>query len=268
MKHATNAPKLPARRTRAVPAPAALRTGMAKAEGEKTLAEKALRQLRDDILNGRLAPDARLRINQLQQRYGLGLSPLREALLRLSTEGLVLAQGQRGFVVAPVSLADLQDQTLARKTLDTAALTQAIAHGDADWESQVIAANHLLARTPLPLDASDVETVLASTGQVAFLTLEDLSAIAADATDVPWELLSQARPDDPFGHTFFRELREALVEALEGLPERLKLVMSLYYYNELNFKEIGRVLDLTESRISQLHTQAVQTLRKRLRKAV
>ncbi|MCA9558872.1 MAG: FliA/WhiG family RNA polymerase sigma factor [Myxococcales bacterium] len=118
------------------------------------------------------------------------------------------------------------------------------------------------------LDASDVETVLASTGQVAFLTLEDLSAIAADATDVPWELLSQARPDDPFGHTFFRELREALVEALEGLPERLKLVMSLYYYNELNFKEIGRVLDLTESRISQLHTQAVQTLRKRLRKAV
>ena len=157
MKHATNAPKLPARRTRAVPAPAALRTGMAKAEGEKTLAEKALRQLRDDILNGRLAPDARLRINQLQQRYGLGLSPLREALLRLSTEGLVLAQGQRGFVVAPVSLADLQDQTLARKTLDTAALTQAIAHGDADWESQVIAANHLLAGTPLPLDASDVD---------------------------------------------------------------------------------------------------------------
>lgn len=128
-----------------------------KGEGDKTLAESALRQLRDDIFSGRLAPDSRLRINHLHQRYGLGLSPLREALLRLSTEGLVLAQGQRGFVVAPVSLADLQDQTLARTTLDTAALTQAIARGDEDWEAQVVAANHLLARTPLPLDATDVE---------------------------------------------------------------------------------------------------------------
>ena len=61
MKHATNAPKPSTRRTRVMPAPGALRTGIAKAEGEKTLAEKALRQLRDDILNGRLAPDARLR---------------------------------------------------------------------------------------------------------------------------------------------------------------------------------------------------------------
>ncbi len=117
------------------------------------------------------------------------------------------------------------------------------------------------------LTAEDIEGILASSGQIAFLTLEDLSAVAADSTDVPWELLNQARPEDPFGHTFFRELREALVEALESLPDRLKMVMSLYYYNELNFKEIGRVLDLTESRISQLHTQAVQHLRKRLQKA-
>jgi DNA-binding GntR family transcriptional regulator len=156
MPHATNAPKPNTRRTRAVPVRTSLRTGAAEPQGGTTLAEKAWQQLRDDILNGQLVPDSRLRINQLQQRYGLGLSPLREALLRLSTEGLVLAQGQRGFAVAPVSLADLQDQTLARTTLDTAALTQAIARGDADWESKVIAANHLLARTPLPLDATDV----------------------------------------------------------------------------------------------------------------
>jgi RNA polymerase sigma factor for flagellar operon FliA len=44
--------------------------------------------------------------------------------------------------------------------------------------------------------------------------------------------------------------------------------MSLYYYNELNFKEIGRVLDLTESRISQLHTEAIQFLKKKLAKAI
>lgn len=117
------------------------------------------------------------------------------------------------------------------------------------------------------LELEEVEQLLAQTGQVSFLTAEDLAAFAADQTDVPWELLRSARPEDPFGHTFFRELREHLATAIDELPERLKLVLSLYYYNELNFKEIGRVLDLTESRISQLHTEAVKSLRKRLRSA-
>ncbi len=114
----------------------------------------------------------------------------------------------------------------------------------------------------------DVEKILAEAGQVAFLTMDDLGALAADQTEVPWELLSGSAPEDPFGHTFFRELRKELVEALEALPERLKMVMSLYYYNDLNFKEIGRVLDLTESRISQLHSEAVKFLRRRLAKAL
>ncbi len=117
------------------------------------------------------------------------------------------------------------------------------------------------------IDAREVESLLAQSETTAFLTLDDLGVIAADQTDVPWELLTQARPEDPFGHTFFRELREQLIAALESMPERLRLVMSLYYYNELNFKEIGRVLDLTESRISQLHTEAVKYLRGKLRKA-
>ncbi|MEO8859573.1 MAG: GntR family transcriptional regulator, partial [Burkholderiaceae bacterium] len=119
---------------------------------EKTLAERAWRLLRDDILNGKLAPDTRLRINLLQQTYGIGLSPLREALLRLLSEGLVIAEGQRGFAVAPVSLEELYDLSRARTSLDIGALTQAMAQGGPDWEAQVIAANHLLSRTPLPLD--------------------------------------------------------------------------------------------------------------------
>jgi len=124
--------------------------------GDKTLAERALRLLRDDILNGQLAPETRLRINLLQQTYGIGLSPLREALLRLLSEGLVVAEGQRGFMVAPVSLAELQDLTRARTCLDISALSQAMALGDADWEARVIAANHLLSRTPLPRNTRDM----------------------------------------------------------------------------------------------------------------
>ncbi len=157
------APQRKPRRTAAVPfaepVPAPAMTTVSDSaddNSDRTLAERAFRLLRDDILNGRLAPDARLRINLLQLRYGLGLSPLREALLRLSSEGLVVAQGQRGFAVAPVSLEELQDQTVARKCLDIAALKQSMVQGDADWESRVMAANHLLARTPLPRDATDI----------------------------------------------------------------------------------------------------------------
>jgi RNA polymerase sigma factor for flagellar operon FliA len=59
-------------------------------------------------------------------------------------------------------------------------------------------------------------------------------------------------------------MRDALVEAIEGLPEREKLVMSLYYEQELNLKEIGAVIGVTESRVCQIHGQAVIRLRARM----
>lgn len=134
---------------------------------------------------------------------------------------------------------------------------------------------HEHARRPSPdevaeetgLKLKNVERLMAENEQLAFVTLEDLGVLPASQTESASELLSSARPDDPFGSVFMRQLREELQKALEEMPERLKLVMSLYYYNELNFKEVGRVLDLTESRISQLHSQAVMWLRKRLAKA-
>ena len=127
------------------------------ANAEKTLAERALRLLREDILAGRLAPDARLKVAALQARYGLGISPLREALLRLSSEGLVVAEGQRGFAVAAVSLAELEDLTRARICLETSILAEAIKHGDAEWEAGMVAAYHRLSRTPQPGDPRDRE---------------------------------------------------------------------------------------------------------------
>lgn len=126
---------------------------------EKTLADRALRLLRDDILAARLAPDTRLRIVELQTRYGLGISPLREALLRLASEGLVVAEGQRGFAVASVSLAELEDLTRARIRLESAILAEAIEQGDAEWEAGMIAAFHRLSRTPLPSNAQDAEAI-------------------------------------------------------------------------------------------------------------
>ncbi|MGH3011984.1 MAG: RNA polymerase sigma factor WhiG [Gaiellaceae bacterium] len=67
-----------------------------------------------------------------------------------------------------------------------------------------------------------------------------------------------AGPQDAMAQT---EIREALVEAIQRLPERERLVVTLYYYEELTLKEIGEVLGVTESRVSQLHTKAVLRLK-------
>lgn len=123
---------------------------------DKTLADRALRLLRDDILANRLAPDTRLRIAELQKRYELGISPIREALLRLISEGFVVAEGQRGFAVASVSLEELQDLTRARIRLEALVVTEAIALGDAQWEAGVVASFHMLSRAPLPASHQDL----------------------------------------------------------------------------------------------------------------
>jgi RNA polymerase sigma factor for flagellar operon FliA len=62
-----------------------------------------------------------------------------------------------------------------------------------------------------------------------------------------------------------RQFREALIRGIDALPEREKLLLSLYYEQELNFKEIAAVLEVSESRVCQLHGQAVARLRSRMK---
>jgi RNA polymerase sigma factor for flagellar operon FliA len=71
--------------------------------------------------------------------------------------------------------------------------------------------------------------------------------------------------EDPLGLLGLAELRQQVAQAIDGLPEKEKLVVSLYYYDELTMREIGEVLGYTESRISQMHTKAILRLRARLR---
>jgi RNA polymerase sigma factor for flagellar operon FliA len=75
-------------------------------------------------------------------------------------------------------------------------------------------------------------------------------------------------PDDASGFEKLdtEELRDVLAESIERLPEKEKSVVAMYYYNEMTMKEIGKVLSLTESRVSQIHTKAVMRLRGKLRK--
>ncbi len=101
-------------------------------------------RLREDILICTLAPGQRLKFDALRTRYDASVGTLREALSQLVSEGLVLAEANRGFTVAPVSVADLLDITELRVDLECKALTAAVQEGDDEWEAGILAAFHLL----------------------------------------------------------------------------------------------------------------------------
>ena len=108
------------------------------------LTEQALLSLRRDVTFGVFEPGQKLKLEALQTRYGLSSSPLREALSKLSQEGLVRADERKGFRVADISRADLQDITRMRLMLDVQALQSAMQAGDAEWEATVVAAHYKL----------------------------------------------------------------------------------------------------------------------------
>jgi len=110
------------------------------------LSEQAFSQLRKAVLAGAFEPGAKLKIDELQSSYGFSSSPLREALNRLSQEGLVRADERKGFRVAPISRDDLADITHMRLLVDVAALRQSMQHGDDAWEASIVAAAHRLAK--------------------------------------------------------------------------------------------------------------------------
>jgi DNA-binding GntR family transcriptional regulator len=112
----------------------------------ETLSARAASAIEADILAGRLAPEARLGIVETAARYGVGATPLREALSRLAARGLVRAEGHRGFRVTPISRADLGDIVLIRQVIEREAVKRAMARGDAAWEADILAALHKLKR--------------------------------------------------------------------------------------------------------------------------
>jgi DNA-binding GntR family transcriptional regulator len=125
-------------------------------DAQSTKTENAYRLLRRDILTTRLHPFAPLKLSALRRAYGIGWTPLREALARLEAEKLVTAVSNRGFAVAPVSRAELEDLTSARRVVEVPLFLESIEKGGSDWESAVVTAHYRLSRCKITLeDASD-----------------------------------------------------------------------------------------------------------------
>ncbi len=115
-------------------------------ERSGTWSEHAFTELRQDILSGRLVPGSKLRIEQLRLHYGVGSTPLREALSRLSSEGLVQIEQLKGFRVAAVTMAELEELADLRVLIEADAMRRAVRFGDETWEGNIVAAFYQLDR--------------------------------------------------------------------------------------------------------------------------
>ncbi|GGX78392.1 transcriptional regulator [Litchfieldella qijiaojingensis] len=102
--------------------------------------------LKHDIIRGVFPPGEKLLMSRLKERYDLGVGPLREALSQLVAERLVVAISQRGYRVASMSLAELDDIYDARSQLEAMLLRLAIERGDDTWEAEILAKAHTLSK--------------------------------------------------------------------------------------------------------------------------
>jgi GntR family transcriptional regulator, carbon starvation induced regulator len=113
---------------------------------QPSVADAAYSRLRADILGGELLPGMKLKLDALRERYDVSVNTLRETLSRLAADGLVEAEGQRGFAVMPASLADLIDITETRRLLECHAARLSVERADLEWESRLVAAYHKLSK--------------------------------------------------------------------------------------------------------------------------
>lgn len=127
-----------------------------EASGYRTLIERTYGQLREDILDGKLVPGEKLLVEHLKSRYDVGAGTVREALSRLVSEAMVVAEGQRGFTVAPVSLDDFLDVTNVRVAIETDALRASVRNGDDFWRNRLRIAFDKLTELEVPFRADNV----------------------------------------------------------------------------------------------------------------
>ncbi len=134
-------------------------------------------------------------------------------------------------------------------------------------------------KTGRPAETEEVARYLDMTTEALYSVLGEVCALSVmnledmgvhnhdDAMDI-LECIKDPEGKDPMVVAKLNELKRRIAEVIETLPEKERLIISLYYYDELTLKEIGRVLDITESRVCQLHSQTMTRLKTRLKRFV
>ncbi len=117
----------------------------------------------------------------------------------------------------------------------------------------------------LDLSLEDFYKLLGRARGISLVNYDDLAGSDSDAPRSPLEMIALIENDDPFALCQELELQNHLTEAIDDLKERDRIVLQLYYFEELNLKEVGMVLDVSESRVCQMRTQAIVRLRNKIK---
>lgn len=121
-------------------------------------------------------------------------------------------------------------------------------------------------RLNMPID--EFHDLINQVRPVSLLSIDDQPTFSDSDKKSIANLLEGAKSNNPFNQLNVKIVKDVVARAIEELPERQRLVLSLYYFEDLNLKEIGQVLRVTESRVSQLHAQAVIRLKAKLAVAI
>jgi RNA polymerase sigma factor for flagellar operon FliA len=103
---------------------------------------------------------------------------------------------------------------------------------------------------------------------ISMVNLDELRSGSDSDHSAYGDIFEDVKAENPFVSLKSRELRQSVADCIGSIPEKERLVISLYYYEDLNMKEIGSILGITESRVCQIHTKAVGRLRAKLRSAM
>lgn len=117
----------------------------------------------------------------------------------------------------------------------------------------------------LECSLEDFHEMLNKSKSVSLLNIDDSATFNKGDKKLMMGLLEHRRSSNPFAAVNYKRAQNLIKEGIKSLPEKQRLVLSLYYFEDLNLKEIGQVLDVTESRVSQLHTQAIMKLKAKLK---
>jgi DNA-binding GntR family transcriptional regulator len=126
-------------------------------DGKNTMASQLVARLREAIVSGQLPAGGKINLDKARHQFQVSLSPLREALARLISDGLVVFEDNRGYRVAPMTIANLEEITALREEMESYALREATKVGDTRWEGEVIRTLHRLNRAER--DATRPETL-------------------------------------------------------------------------------------------------------------
>ncbi|AZO48796.1 MAG: FCD domain-containing protein [Mesorhizobium sp.] len=126
-------------------------------DGKNTIGSQLASRLREAIISGELQAGSKINLDKARKTFNVSLSPLREGLARLISDGLVEFEDNRGYRVSSISLANLEEITVLREELEVFALRESMRIGDVEWEGNVMRALHRLNRTER--DAARPETL-------------------------------------------------------------------------------------------------------------